>query len=69
MRLVGALSLSLSRISWGVSLCCILSEHPTYYFESICHTQTEPDFELDIKDDVQDECSKFGTVKHIFVEK
>ncbi|RWR92365.1 RNA recognition motif domain-containing protein [Cinnamomum micranthum f. kanehirae] len=31
--------------------------------------ETEPDFELDIKDDVQDECSKFGTVKHIFVEK
>ncbi|XXG86279.1 hypothetical protein AAC387_Pa11g1202 [Persea americana] len=31
--------------------------------------ETEPDFELDIKDDVQDECSKFGIVKHIFVEK
>ncbi|XXG40378.1 hypothetical protein AAC387_Pa01g1112 [Persea americana] len=31
--------------------------------------ETEPDFDLDIKEDVQDECSKFGTVKHIFVEK
>lgn len=31
--------------------------------------QTEPDFDLDIKEDVQDECSKFGTLEHIFVEK
>lgn len=31
--------------------------------------QAEPDFDLDIKDDVQDECSKFGTVKHISVDK
>ncbi|KAJ6838162.1 putative RNA-binding protein 39 isoform X1 [Iris pallida] len=31
--------------------------------------ETEPDFHLDIKQDVQDECSKFGTVKHIFVDK
>ncbi|KAJ7556191.1 hypothetical protein O6H91_05G073500 [Diphasiastrum complanatum] len=32
-------------------------------------TETEPDFDLDIKDDVQDECSKFGVVKHIYVDK
>ncbi|KAJ4966115.1 hypothetical protein NE237_017964 [Protea cynaroides] len=31
--------------------------------------ETEPDFDLDIKDDVQDECSKFGAVKHIYVDK
>lgn len=31
--------------------------------------ETDPDFDLDIKDDVQDECSKFGLVKHIFVDK
>ncbi|KAL6346698.1 hypothetical protein AAG906_000316 [Vitis piasezkii] len=31
--------------------------------------ETEPDFDLDIKEDVQDECSKFGTVKHIYVDK
>ncbi|KAH9621496.1 hypothetical protein KSS87_002751 [Heliosperma pusillum] len=31
--------------------------------------ETEPDFDLDIKDDVQDECSKFGSLKHIFVDK
>ena len=31
--------------------------------------QTEPDFDLDIKDDVQDECSKFGKLKHIYVDK
>ncbi|KAJ7563090.1 hypothetical protein O6H91_03G096500 [Diphasiastrum complanatum] len=33
------------------------------------NTETEPDFDLDIKDDVQEECSKFGVVKHIYVEK
>eukprot|EP01018_Ginkgo_biloba_P037156 Gb_39308 [translate_table: standard] len=31
--------------------------------------ETEPDFDLDIKEDVQEECSKFGAVKHIFVDK
>jgi hypothetical protein len=31
--------------------------------------QAEPDFDLDIKEDVQEECSKFGVVKHIFVVK
>eukprot|EP00262_Sarcandra_glabra_P007781 TRINITY_DN2073_c0_g1_i1.p1 TRINITY_DN2073_c0_g1~~TRINITY_DN2073_c0_g1_i1.p1 ORF type:complete len:420 (-),score=87.08 TRINITY_DN2073_c0_g1_i1:415-1674(-) len=31
--------------------------------------ETEPDFDLDIKEDVHDECSKFGPVKHIFVDK
>lgn len=33
------------------------------------NNETEPDFDLDIKEDVQDECSKFGAVKHIFVDK
>ncbi|CAN1199328.1 RNA-binding protein 39 [Linum perenne] len=32
-------------------------------------TETEPDFDLDIKDDVEEECSKYGRVKHIYVEK
>ncbi|KAJ6692916.1 CC1-LIKE SPLICING FACTOR [Salix purpurea] len=32
-------------------------------------TETEPDFELDIKEDVQEECSRFGGVKHIHVDK
>ncbi|KAK9666770.1 hypothetical protein RND81_14G210000 [Saponaria officinalis] len=31
--------------------------------------ETEPDFDLDIKEDVQDECAKFGALKHIFVDK
>lgn len=31
--------------------------------------QSDPEFDLDIKEDVQDECSKFGAVKHIFVDK
>ncbi|PWA62369.1 splicing factor, CC1-like protein [Artemisia annua] len=32
-------------------------------------TEVEPDFDLDIKDDVEEECSNFGKVKHIYVDK
>ncbi|KAA8546936.1 hypothetical protein F0562_003365 [Nyssa sinensis] len=32
-------------------------------------TETEPEFDLDIKEDVHDECSNFGRVKHIYVDK
>ncbi|KAK9678725.1 hypothetical protein RND81_11G229400 [Saponaria officinalis] len=32
-------------------------------------TETEPDFDLDIKEDVEEECSKFGRVRHIYVDK
>ncbi|VVB13889.1 unnamed protein product [Arabis nemorensis] len=32
-------------------------------------TETEPDFEIDIKEDVQEECSKYGRVNHIYVDK
>ncbi|XP_007041782.2 PREDICTED: RNA-binding protein 39 isoform X1 [Theobroma cacao] len=31
--------------------------------------ETEPDFDLDIKEDVQEECSKFGKLKHIYVDR
>ncbi|QCE08710.1 RNA-binding protein 39 [Vigna unguiculata] len=31
--------------------------------------ETEPDFDLDIKEDVEAECSKFGTLRHIYVDK
>jgi RNA-binding protein 39 len=31
--------------------------------------EQEPDFDMDIKDDVQDECSKFGPLKQIYVDK
>ncbi|XP_059647447.1 uncharacterized protein LOC132293827 isoform X2 [Cornus florida] len=31
--------------------------------------EMEPDFDMDIKDDVQHECSKFGSLKHIYVDK
>ncbi|XP_022896694.1 RNA-binding protein 39-like isoform X2 [Olea europaea var. sylvestris] len=31
--------------------------------------EAEPDFDLDIKEDVQDECLKFGTLKHIYVDR
>lgn len=32
-------------------------------------TEIDPDFDLDIKEEVQEECSNFGRVKHIYVEK
>ncbi|KAF8377193.1 hypothetical protein HHK36_030566 [Tetracentron sinense] len=32
-------------------------------------TETDPDFDMDIKDEVQEECSNFGPVKHIYVDK
>ncbi|CAK7338061.1 unnamed protein product [Dovyalis caffra] len=32
-------------------------------------TETEPDFDLDIKEDVEEECSKYGRVEHICVDK
>ncbi|XP_048437843.1 RNA-binding protein 39-like isoform X2 [Pyrus x bretschneideri] len=32
-------------------------------------TEREPDFDVDIKEDVEEECSKYGRVKHIYVDK
>ncbi|KAH7294985.1 hypothetical protein KP509_27G027600 [Ceratopteris richardii] len=32
-------------------------------------TETEPDFDLDIKEEVQTECAKYGVLKHVFVDK
>ncbi|KAL0381536.1 UNVERIFIED_CONTAM: RNA-binding protein 39 [Sesamum angustifolium] len=32
-------------------------------------TESDPEFDLDIRDDVQEECSKYGRVKHIHVDK
>lgn len=31
--------------------------------------QKEPDFDVDIKEDVEDECSKYGRVDHIYVDR
>ncbi|XP_073155566.1 uncharacterized protein [Henckelia pumila] len=31
--------------------------------------ETDPEFDLDIRDDVHEECSKYGKVKHIHVDK
>ncbi|KAL9258227.1 RNA-binding protein 39-like protein [Drosera capensis] len=33
------------------------------------NVESEQDFDLDIKEDVQDECAKYGGLKHIFVDK
>ncbi|XP_056696703.1 uncharacterized protein [Spinacia oleracea] len=32
-------------------------------------TETDPEFFLEIKEDVEEECSKFGQVRHIYVDK
>lgn len=37
-----------------------------YFMNSL---QSELDFDLDIKEDVQEESSKYGTLKHIYVDK
>ncbi|KAI3451045.1 hypothetical protein Pfo_007710 [Paulownia fortunei] len=31
--------------------------------------EADPEFDMDIRDDVQEECSKYGRVKHIYVDK
>ena len=31
--------------------------------------ETEPDWHLDIQDDVLEECNKYGNVVHIYVDK
>ncbi|KAM7475168.1 hypothetical protein LguiB_022411 [Lonicera macranthoides] len=48
----------------GVPSECLLLNN---MFDS--QIEMEPDFDLDIKDDVQAECSKFGMLKHIYVDK
>ncbi|KAL8543336.1 hypothetical protein ACS0TY_004033 [Phlomoides rotata] len=50
--------------SIGVPSECLLLKN---MFEP--NSENEPEFDLDIKEDVQDECSKFGKLKHIHVEK
>ncbi|KAF9609118.1 hypothetical protein IFM89_013372 [Coptis chinensis] len=34
-----------------------------------CSLQMDDDFDLDIEAEVREECSKYGSVKHIFVDK
>jgi len=31
--------------------------------------QMDPDFDMDIKEDVEEECSKYGRVRHAYVDK
>ena len=38
-------------------------------FNSDAVLQMDPEFDLDIKEDVQEECSNYGRVKHIHVDK
>ncbi|OAY73674.1 RNA-binding protein 39 [Ananas comosus] len=57
-------SLSMPSVESAVPSECLLLKN--MFDPSV---ETEPDFDLDIKDDVSEECSKFGTVKHIFVDK
>ncbi|CAN6870270.1 unnamed protein product [Brassica oleracea] len=48
----------------GVPSECLLLKN---MFDS--STETELDFDKDIEEDVRDECSKFGELNHIFVDK
>lgn len=47
--------------------CLAPSLNDFTYFISIM--QTDPDFDLEIQGDVEEECSKYGRVKHIYVDK
>lgn len=38
------------------------------YFNCL-YRETDPDFHLDIKEDVTEECSKYGKITHIYVER
>ncbi|KAL8060168.1 hypothetical protein ABFX02_02G006600 [Erythranthe guttata] len=57
-------ALTASSIDTGVPSECLLLKN---MFDP--SSEVEPDFDLDIKEDVQEECSKFGRLKHIYVEK
>ena len=60
MRFVGIFASASPEI---LCLCVLISGHAlTYAF-----WQTYEDFDMDIKEDVEGECSKFGKVKHIYV--
>ncbi|KAH1035513.1 hypothetical protein GYH30_055476 [Glycine max] len=48
----------------GVASECLMLKN---MFDPI--DEIEPDFDLDIKEDVEAECSKLGTLKHIYVDK
>lgn len=37
--------------------------------ELLIMSQEDPEFDLDIKEDVHEECSNYGRVKHIHVDK
>ena len=58
-------------VLFAILLCLILCTclHLTILTDVIFILQTDPDFDLDIRDDVQEECSKFGQLRHIFVDK
>lgn len=47
----------------------VLSALCKQFSKPLLVSQTEPDFDLDIKEDVQEECSKFGRLRHIYVDK
>jgi len=55
----------------GMTLNPALSPSPCMLLKNMFDpkTETDPDFHLDIKEDVIEECSKYGNITHAFVEK
>ncbi|KAL0432058.1 UNVERIFIED_CONTAM: RNA-binding protein 39 [Sesamum radiatum] len=52
-----------------VELVQLPTDPETGHCKGFGFVQTDPEFDLDIRDDVQEECSKYGRVKHIHVDK
>lgn len=52
-----------------VERCLLVLSSFWFLHDLIFVLQTDPEFDLDIKEDVGEECSKFGRVRHIYVDK
>lgn len=53
---------------WNFQLVTVSWCLPTIWL-TMLFLQPEPDFDQDIKDDVKDKCTKFGELKHVYVDK
>jgi len=49
--------------------CLYVTEWVCNHITPLHYRETEPDWHLDIQDDVLEECNKYGNVVHIYVDK
>ena len=43
--------------------------NPHFFFFFCATRETEPNWDVDLRDEVVEECCKYGTIYHIFVDK